>query len=139
MWRGLDLSITPKIHAIEDHLCDQILRFQGIGDLDEDFMEQSHKDGIKDQRWLRNPPNHRIAAEWQSKWEYLRKHPKVLRVQLQVQQHANRGQNIAINRDERKRILQETKKATRDQSLITVTAKAAENGGVFLKSGRKET
>ncbi len=102
-------------------------------------MEQSHQDGTKDQRRLRNPPNHRIAAEWQSKWEYLRKHPKVLRVQRHVQQHANRGQNIAINRDERKRILQETKRATRDQSLITVTARAAENGEVFLKSSRKRT
>ncbi len=42
-----------KVHAIEDHLCDQILQFGGIGDLGEDFMEQSHQDGIKDQKRLK--------------------------------------------------------------------------------------
>ncbi len=93
LWRGLDLSITPKVHAIEDHLCDQMLLFKGIGDLGEDFVEQSHQDGIKDHRRLKNPASHIISAEWQSKWEHVRKHPKVLRVQRQVQQHANKGTN----------------------------------------------
>jgi hypothetical protein len=46
--RGLDLSITPKVHAIENHLCNQIFRFKGTGDLGEDFVEQSQRDGIKD-------------------------------------------------------------------------------------------
>jgi chaperonin cofactor prefoldin len=137
LWRGLDLSITPKVHAIEDHLCDQMLLFKGIGDLGEDFVEQSHQDGIKDHRRLKNPASHIISAEWQSKWEHVRKHPKVLRVQRQVQQHANRGQTIAIIRDERKRVLQETKRTIRDQSLITATTTAAQNGGVFIRSGRK--
>lgn len=47
LWRGLDLSITPKVHAIEDHMVDQIRRLKGIGDLGEDFVERSHQDGIR--------------------------------------------------------------------------------------------
>ena len=48
-----------------------------------------------------------------------------------------KGQTIAIIRDERKRVLQETKRTIRDQSLITATTTAAQNGGVFIRSGRK--
>jgi hypothetical protein len=41
------LSITPKVHAIEDHMVDQIRCLKGIGDLGEDFVERSHQDGIR--------------------------------------------------------------------------------------------
>jgi hypothetical protein len=47
LWRYLELSVeAPKPHAIEDHLCDQMLKFNGIGDLGEDWVEQAHQDGI---------------------------------------------------------------------------------------------
>ncbi len=48
-----------------------------------------------------------------------------------------KGQTIAIIRDERKRVLQETKRTIRDKSLITATTTTAQNGGVFIRSGRK--
>ena len=43
----LKLSLNgPKVHGIEDHLCDQIetfnIQFNGIGGYAEDFVEQSH-------------------------------------------------------------------------------------------------
>ena len=50
VWRGLHISVSPEVHAIEDHLSDQMLQFGGIGDVGEDFVEQSHQDGIKDQK-----------------------------------------------------------------------------------------
>ena len=54
LWRALDLSVAPKPHAIEDHLCDQMGRLLGIGDhLGEDFVEQSHQSGIKYNSWSR--------------------------------------------------------------------------------------
>ncbi len=46
LYRELGLSVSPKPHAIEDHLCVQMSRLKGIGDLGEDFVEQSHQDGI---------------------------------------------------------------------------------------------
>ena len=54
LWRGLELSITPKVHAIEDHLVPQIICFHGIGDLGEDFVERSHQDGIHQHSRSRN-------------------------------------------------------------------------------------
>ena len=32
LWRGLSLNVTPKVHAVEDHLCQQVCRLNGIGD-----------------------------------------------------------------------------------------------------------
>lgn len=61
LWRGLELSVSPKVHAIEDHLCDQIVEFGGIGDLGEDLVEQSHQDGIKDHRRTKM----RLIQQWQ--------------------------------------------------------------------------
>ena len=40
----------PKSHCIEDHLYDQMSHLGGIGDLGEDMVEQSHQEGIKDDR-----------------------------------------------------------------------------------------
>ena len=41
--------LEAEAHAMEDHLLDQIIEFKGIGDFGdfgEDFVEQSHQDGI---------------------------------------------------------------------------------------------
>ena len=32
LWRGLGNSVSPKPHALEDHLVDQLICFSGIGD-----------------------------------------------------------------------------------------------------------
>ena len=39
----LQLSIKPKSNIIEDHLCEQQIIFNGIGDLEESFWEQNHQ------------------------------------------------------------------------------------------------
>jgi len=46
--RGIGKSVSPKPNSIEDHLVEQIIRFSGIKDFCEDFIEKSHQDGIID-------------------------------------------------------------------------------------------
>jgi hypothetical protein len=71
LWREMDLSMeAPKVHAIQDHLCDQMLKFGGIGDLMEDFVEQSHQDGIRDDRRTRTLKNKAVVAVLHSNWEH---------------------------------------------------------------------
>ena len=42
-WRNLRLSTKiVKIHGIEDHILDQIKKYNGIGCFIEDFIEQTH-------------------------------------------------------------------------------------------------
>jgi hypothetical protein len=62
LWRGMDQSISPKVHAIEDHLVEQIVRLKGIGDLGEDFVEQSHQDGIIEEFQSKSAKSREIAA-----------------------------------------------------------------------------
>jgi hypothetical protein len=76
LWRGLGLNISPKAHAIEDHLFDQVTRLNGIGDLGEDFLEQSHQDGIRDHARSKNSKQEHADLQ-HSKWEEQRLHPGV--------------------------------------------------------------
>ena len=42
-WRNLRLSTKiVKMHGIEDHILDQIKKYDGIGCFIEDFLEQTH-------------------------------------------------------------------------------------------------
>ena len=46
-WRNLHFSSKiPKIYCIEDHLLDQIIKYNGIWCFIEDFIEQAHQYGI---------------------------------------------------------------------------------------------
>ena len=45
----LRLSIIgPKIHSLEDYLLEYTQKWNRIGDICKDFIEQSHQIGIKD-------------------------------------------------------------------------------------------
>ena len=45
LWNELDLSITPKMHILLEHTVEQVIRFGGISDKVEDFVEKSHQIG----------------------------------------------------------------------------------------------
>ena len=50
LWRFLRLSMNgPKMHGMEDHLLAHMQRWKGIGDFCEDFVEQSHQIGVRDE------------------------------------------------------------------------------------------
>ena len=78
MWRGLRLSMLgPKIHGLEDHLLDQVKRYKGIGDFAEDFVEQSHQFGVKDELRTRSMSRNRAFMSHVS-WEYMSQNSAVL-------------------------------------------------------------
>jgi hypothetical protein len=78
LWRDLELSMeAPKPHVIEDHLCDQMQHWKGIGDLGEDWVEQAHQDGIKDEGGTRAIKDRKAAAHLHCRWEHKRKLPPV--------------------------------------------------------------
>jgi hypothetical protein len=78
LWRALDYTTTaPKLHAIEDHLIDQIRQFKGIGELTENFVEQAHQDGIHDGRRICTYKDENDAATVLSNWEFKQKLPAI--------------------------------------------------------------
>jgi hypothetical protein len=78
LWRDLDLSIMPKVHAIEDHMADQIRHLKGIGDLGEDFVERSHQDGIRQHSRSKNAKERADEAIQHCRWEHKSTQPAVM-------------------------------------------------------------
>ena len=71
MWRNLRMSMSgPKIHALEDHLLQQIERHKGISDFVGDFVEQSHQHGLKDELRTRGLDRARVFLSHLN-WEYV--------------------------------------------------------------------
>ena len=47
IWEELELSVTPKFHILVTHTVEQVIRFDGIADKVEDFVEKAHQIGKK--------------------------------------------------------------------------------------------
>ena len=78
LWRALKLSMeAPKPHAVEDHLCDQIIRLKGIGDLNEDWVSHAHQDEIRDKIRSSSQKEQAFIARRHCRWEQKQKLPAV--------------------------------------------------------------
>ena len=77
-WRNLRLSSMPKIHGIEDHLLDQIIKYNGIGCFIDDFIEQVHQYGMLEERKSANMRDRSKVAHNSSKMEMVRNNGKVI-------------------------------------------------------------
>ena len=64
--------LEAEAHAMEDHLLDQIIEFEGIGDFGKDFVEQSHQDGIREEAHTKAIRNRAFAADLHSQLEHKR-------------------------------------------------------------------
>jgi hypothetical protein len=139
LWRGLSLNITQKVHAVEDHLCQQVCRLNGIGDLGEDFLEQSHQEGIKDHARTKNAKKER-AANLHSNWDEQCLHPGVRDKMDAVKRKSVRmkrcqdGQQKPVSRLIVK--TQEDKENKKEVRLAAFRATTTDDG-VYLCSGRE--
>lgn len=62
-WRDLRLSTDMlKIHGIEDHLVKQMRDFDGIGCFLEDFVEQAHQFGMRDEKRTANMTDKNVST-----------------------------------------------------------------------------
>lgn len=146
LWRELELSMeAPKPHAVEDHLCDQLIMFHGIGDLTEDFVEQAHQDGIREDRRTRTMKDRSAVASIHCKWEHKRKLPAVIMRSEEVTARSVRvrrssdingvSTTVPISRfkEQEKVLRSEDKKNIRAVALQNVTA----TEGPFFLTGRQ--
>ena len=111
--RNLRLSCrAPKIHAIEDHLIDQMRMFKGIGCFGEDFIEQSHQFGLKEESRTRAMKDRAKAALSHTQWELIRNSPEVEKARIKIEEGATRK-----FKKERKRPAEE-QKAKKEQKRM---------------------
>ncbi len=75
LWRDLELSMeAPKLHAIWDHLCDQMQHWKYLG---KNWVEQAHQEGIKNEGRIRAVKDGKAAVHLHCRWEHKRNLPPV--------------------------------------------------------------
>ena len=84
------MSVTPKVHIIEDHAIEQFERLQGFGDFTEDYIEQAHQWGEIEERRTHGLRDRTKAANAHSKWEFMRLNPLVVKEVTTVAEGAKR-------------------------------------------------
>jgi hypothetical protein len=91
LWRELDLPHTPKIHVLEDHFLFQLSSYKGLGDYSEDFVEQAHQIGIREESRTLAIRDRSCAAELHCKREHKRSLPryKISNCWFKIIHHAN--------------------------------------------------
>ncbi len=143
LYRELGLSVSLKPHAIEDHLCEQLLRLGGIGDLGEDFVEQSHQDGMRKESKSKNSISREAAAKQHCRWEHKENLPTVMDKKNAVKSQSVRTKRI---RDHDGNVVTLTiskadqkKQRTAEEKLLLRTNALAETttNEQYLKSGRQ--
>jgi hypothetical protein len=65
------LSVTPKCHASEDHAYDQLELLKGLADFCEDWVEQLHQLGLKNNRRTKTIRNRDRKYKLYTQWEQL--------------------------------------------------------------------
>ena len=116
-WRNLRFSSKmPKIHGIEDHLLDQIIKYSGIGCFIEDFIEQAYQYGMLEERKTANMRDRTKSAHNHSKMEQIRNNGQVINKILEVTRQTSRvikqgelldTKTITINNNKKKKIREE--------------------------------
>mmetsp|Transcript_6358 Transcript_6358/g.6861 ORF Transcript_6358/g.6861 Transcript_6358/m.6861 type:complete len:136 (+) Transcript_6358:278-685(+) len=99
-----------KIHGLEDHLLKQMIKYNGTGDFTEDFVEQAHQYGVKEESRTRSL-NRFKAFISHSRWEFTSNQAGVQQAKEEVFAQSSRKRKrgsddkIAaskLNRDERR-------------------------------------
>jgi len=97
-WRALGLSITPKIHMLEDHVLSKLQAENGLWNKDEEFVERAHQMGLKYKKITKNSMSDAARHySYMSRWE--RAHSTAEIKRLQIRAATNRKRNMKPNLD----------------------------------------
>jgi len=120
-WRDLGLSMDMlKIHGLEDHLVPQMRLFKGIGCFIEDFIEQAHQFGMKEEKRTANMRDRKKAANSHSAWEHASHHAEVIAVKKESSARSKR-KFMKSSAEEKKVRNKKEKKETRKSCLVNAT------------------
>jgi hypothetical protein len=71
VWWIMKLSVTLKCPASEDHACDQLELLKGLADFCEDWVEQLHQLGSKNNRRTKTIRNRHRKYKLYTQWKQL--------------------------------------------------------------------
>jgi hypothetical protein len=83
IWRYLKVSVTPKLHVMEDHAIGLCSQHNGFGDLGEDAGERAHQEETKNDQRVWGIKGIIKKETTKSQFESMKKHPKVQGIRLE--------------------------------------------------------
>lgn len=119
LWRALGLSVTVKLHIIEDHICDYLRDLQGFGDLLENEGERGHQIGASNESRSKALRDWCEKAKSHARWEAMNKNEAVKKQISDVNSKAARKQRSRNSAEEQAKL----KKMERDnqrQALLNL-------------------
>jgi len=84
VWRILELSVTPKCHGSEYHACDQLEFLWGLADFCEDWVEQLHQLGLKNNKRTKTIRDRDRKYKLYTHWEQLNGNRNVQKIKKEV-------------------------------------------------------
>ena len=91
MWRFLRHSMAgQKIHICEDHILIQMVKWGGFGNFTEDFVEQGHQFGVKDEARTKGLKRSK-AFKSHSNWEWQTSRQEVMIARMIMKMKTCRG------------------------------------------------
>jgi len=93
-WRRLNISITPKLHLLEDHVFDIIQNIKTLEYFDEEFVERAHQKGIKYNEITKGMSHNPLRKyNYMVRWEQSHAQSALERSQDRDAHHQKRGRN----------------------------------------------
>ena len=90
--RSAGLSITPKVHIVEDHLAEQYANIPGgIAHLLEDFVEHNHQIAHRQDEQTKRIVDEQTRADCKAKQKHIDHNPKVQQQIRSVNQKISRA------------------------------------------------
>ena len=121
LWRALGLSVTTKLHIIEDHLMDYLIAMEGFGDLTEDEGEHAHQVGKQDEYRSKSAIDQAAKANSHAQWESMGKREEVIQRKVEVHQTLKRKRAIdlgKVNAEKKKEDREERRANLFDLELV---------------------
>jgi hypothetical protein len=134
-WRSLGLSVTLKAHCSEDHVCDQIRNFHGIGDYNEEFVERLHQDGVRTNKRVQTMTDRKKKYLHVARWQEATQNPKVKEMQLFVNEKRKRKRPATAIDDEVEQLQSQLRQKKRFSDRLEA-ASACEQHAEPLMSAR---
>lgn len=116
---------------LEDHFLPQLSRFKGLGDYSEDFVEQAHQIGIREESRTSAIRDRDRVAQLHCKFEHRRSLPAVQDKQLMVQSNASRKRKagtIELQTAKKNGKLEREEKRTRAITTMAQQEEPMKNG-----------
>jgi len=118
-WRLLGLSISPKVHLLEDHVIDFVQREGGLSHHDEEFVERAHQKGLKfNQMTRRNMRDAVSRYKFLSRVDYTTNKYDIAKIQGNIKDRRKR--DLSGNRQTKKQKCKVEREESRATGVMEV-------------------